>query len=203
MKAKFYIFIPLLLLLFVQGHGRASGVVASSSLRSYSSVLHKTFILDAYPYNQEEEHWILVQTNPHEAEKNFNHLEYHQKFLRFFMDAGWQPYLFPKHSDEYPGYFDLEEIDIGNGVLAYKPLSDRGNLKRFFQDVVDRDLGIQADILINFPSGNKFTFLTTMPIFGDSPLWNTFKYRGESEEKFIRNIVERFEEKLRRTHNYR
>ena len=203
MKAKFGVFLSLFLLLLASDC-QASGVVAPVSPQTFSSVLYKTFILNVYPYTQEEERWILVQTNPHETDRSFNHLAYHQKLLRSFMAAGWQPYLFPKYSDEYPGHFDLEEIGIGNGILVYKPLSGRGKIERFFQLIVDFDLGIQADIMINFPSRNKFTFLTTMPIFGDSHLWNTFKYRGEPEEEYIRNnIIERFEEKLRQTHNYR
>lgn len=205
MKGKYLVIGLMLLWCSAAVNCQASGVVGPKAEDIYSSILYKSFTLNTltYPYSQEEERWIVLQTHPHITDKNFNHRKFHKKSLQHFMDAGWRPYLIPNSYNEDLNTLGLDEVVLGSGLAVYRDIQPTPKHQGDFQIITDRYLGLEGDVIITFEDRKNFTFMATMPIYGDSPMWNTFKYRGEPIDKFIRKkIVERLENKLKEVHNY-
>lgn len=189
------------------GTAKAVDISAPPAKRSFTTVLYKPYRLNKYfsgdRGNQIQEVKIVLRTNPHETDRHFDSLQFHKIFLSALESAKyrWQALYLPtsfRHQINAGGW---EVIGLQDGITAYRPVHPESKHDRWLTPIVDYDLGLTADIELNFPSRNKLTILTTLSVLGDSPLWNTMKYRGGSFEKYAHKVLDKFEEKLKENHN--
>ncbi|MBN2683744.1 MAG: hypothetical protein JXR40_00560 [Pontiellaceae bacterium] len=177
--------------------------------RSFSTVLIKKFRTDGDMSGsrdgQIQEVKIVLRTNPHESDRGFDHRRFHELFKTTLeRKYGWQTLLFPISDREYlNAELGLDPVALAGELIAYKPLRSGQGQSDLLTPVVDVDLGMAADIDLNFPARNELVILAALSVLGESPLWNTMKYRGEPMEEYVREVLDNFEEKLKENYNLR
>ena len=174
---------------------------------SYVSILYKYFRLNDYTSDnfegQIQEVKIILRTNPHESDWDFDHLKFHKVFLTTLESEkfGWHPLFLPTTVDQILNTQGWERIRISGGITAFKPTKPNLENRRWLTQIVDYDLGMKGDIELDFPPRNKLTIMVRLSVLGEDPLWNTMKYRGEPLNKFVDKVIRKFEQKLKENYN--
>ena len=182
-------------------------ITSPPSVPSFTSILFKQYRVNEYMAGaddgQIQEVKIVLRTNPHETDRRFDHLKFHKLFLSALQSRkhGWHVLFLPtslRHQITADGW---DPVNLQDGLVGYIPVYPATGDDAWLSTIVDYDLGLEVDIDLNFPARNKLTILTSLSVLGDSPLWNTMKYRGEPMEEYVEKVLDKFGEKLKEKYN--
>lgn len=195
---KKLIFFMILGCFFTFSSAFAGGVIAERSQASYSSIIYKDFTKDNFEETIETR-WILIKTNPSFVPGQIDHLSLHSVVLTVFENNGWRAFYLSDPED--PDIFNdrSDAVFLNSNISVFKDRKVHGRKKT--EKIVEYNFPFRPDVETVFDDRARLSFSVIMPEFGDSSMWNTFRYRDEGVEKFFqKTIAEKLEKKLKDNH---